>query len=115
MDSIVNALNNFIDWIAGIPAWIFSLLKNLLSALFDMLADLVAFVLDKLLQGVVSLVGLIPMPAVSFNANSYMAGAPAEFIAFAVAIRLPEAFAIIVAALGIRFLLGLIPLVRVGR
>lgn len=114
MDSVVNGINNLLSWLGGIPAWIFQLLKNLLSSLFDMLADLFAYLLDMLLQGVSGLIALVPMPTVSFNANSYMSGAPAEFIAFAVAIRLPEAFAIIVAALGIRFLLGLIPLIRVG-
>lgn len=115
MDSIVNGINNLINWFAGIPAWFLNLLKNFLASLFDMLADLFAYLLDMLLQGVTALINLIPVPASTFNANSYLAGAPAEFLSMLVAIRIPEAFAIIVTALGIRFLLGLIPLIRVGR
>ena len=114
MDAIVDGINNLIDWFAGIPEWIFSLLKNFLASLFDMLADLFCFLLDGLLQGVAGLIALVPVPATTFNANQYLAGAPAEFISMMVAIRVPEALGIIVVALGIRFLLGLIPVIRVG-
>lgn len=115
MDSVVNGLNNLIDWFSGLPAWIFQLFKDLLSSAFDMLADLFSYLLDQLMQGVTSLLALIPVPSTTFNANQYLAGAPAEFLSMLVAIRIPEALAIIVAALSIRFLLGLIPFIRVGR
>lgn len=114
MDSIVQGINNLITWLGNIPAWLFQLLKDLLSSLFDMIIDVFCFILDALFQGVIALLALIPLPAASFNANQYLAGAPAEFLNMMVSIRLPEAFAIIVTALGIRFLLGLIPVVRVG-
>ncbi|MBY0576413.1 MAG: DUF2523 domain-containing protein [Gallionellaceae bacterium] len=114
MESITTAINNLIDWISGLPAWIFSLFKDGLAALFDMLYDLLCYSLDMLWQAVTALIALVPVPSVTFNANNYLAGAPIEFISMLVAIRIPEAFAIIVAALGIRFLLGLIPVVRVG-
>lgn len=113
-DSMIDGINNLIDWLTGIPAWLFSMLKNFLASLFDMLVDLFCFLLDALLQGVSALLALIPVPATTFNANQYLAGAPADFINMMIAIRMPEAFAIIVVALGIRFLLGLIPLIRVG-
>lgn len=115
MDSIVNGINNLIDFFTSIPAWIFSLFKNLLLSLFDMLADLSAFIFDMLLTAVVEILALIPIPVTSFNADQYMVGLPAQVMGMFVAIRLPEAFGIIVIALGIRFLLGLIPLIRVGR
>lgn len=114
MDAIVTAINNLIDWFSALPEWFFQLLKNLLLSLFDMLFDLVCYVFDELFKAIVLLVQLIPMPDVSFNANQYLAGAPIEFLSMMVAIRMPEAFAIIVTALGIRFALGLIPLIRVG-
>lgn len=114
MDSVVNGLNALIDWFTGLPAWLLQLFKDLVSSLFSMLADLAAYVLDMLLQGVIGLIALVPIPATQFNANQYLAGAPAEFLGMLVAIRIPEALAIIVTALGIRFLLGLIPIVRVG-
>lgn len=114
MDHVMEGINNLLGWFGAIPAWIMQLFKDALSSLFDMLVDLVAFVLDKLLLGVVDLLALIPVSA-TFNANQYLSGAPAEFIGMMIAIRVPEAFAIIVTALGIRFLLGLVPVVQVGR
>lgn len=113
MDSVITAINNFLAWLGGFPAWILQLVHDFLASTFDMLGDLVAFVLDKLFQGVISLLGLIPV-STSFNANQYMAGAPAEFLGMLVAIRVPEALAILVLALGIRFLLQLIPFIRLG-
>lgn len=114
MDSIVNGINNLIDWLSGLPAWIFQLFKDFLSSLFYMLIDAFCFMLDHLLLGIKALLDLIPIPAGLSNANQYLVGAPAEFISMMVAVRVPEALAIVVAALGIRFLLGLIPVVRVG-
>lgn len=114
MDNITNGINNLLSWFGNLPAWIFSLFKNFLASQFDMLADLFCYLLDMLLQGVVALLALIPVSATTFNADNYMAGAPAEFIGMLIAIRVPEAFGIIIVALGIRFLLGLIPLIRVG-
>ncbi len=113
MDSIVNGINNLIAWFSAIPDWFLSVLKAFLTSLFDMVVDVFCFILDALFQGVIAILALIPIPA-SFNASQYLAGAPAEFIGMLVAIRIPEAFGIIVVALTIRFLLGLIPLIRVG-
>lgn len=115
MDTIVQGLNNLLTWLGSIPAWFLQLFKDLLSSTYDMLIDAFCFILDKLFLGVVALLGLIPVPTTTFNANQYLAGAPAEFLSMMVSIRLPEAFAIVVTALGIRFLLGLIPVVNVGR
>lgn len=115
MDSLVTGYNNLLAWLGGIPAWFLHLFKDLLSSFFDMFGDFAAFLLDKLLLGVGAILALIPVPTTSFNANQYLAGAPADFIGMLVAIRVPEAFSIIVVALGIRFLLGLIPFVNVGR
>lgn len=113
MDSVITALNNILAWFGGLPAWIMQLFKDLLSSAYDMLGDVAAFILDKIMLGVISLLDLIPV-STSFNANQYMAGAPAEFIGMLIAIRVPEALAILAIALGIRFLLGLIPFIRVG-
>ena len=114
MDSIVQGINNLIDWLGGIPQWFLDLFKTAFLTLWDMLYDLVCFVVDELFKGIVALLAMIPIPTGLFNANQYLAGAPADFLNMLVAIRIPEAFAIIVAALVIRFLLGLIPVIRVG-
>lgn len=113
-DEFLTGLNNLIDWLSELPNWLFTLFKNFLASLFDMLVDLFCLILDQLLKAISGLINSIPIPATTFNANQYLAGAPADFINMMIAIRMPEAFAIIVVALGIRFLLGLIPLIRVG-
>ena len=114
MNTIIVVLNTVLSWIGSIPDWFFTLVKDLVATLFDMLGDLFAFVLDQLFQGIIAIIALIPVPTTTFNANQYLAGAPSEFIGMLIAIRIPEAFGIIVVALGIRFLLGLIPVIRVG-
>ncbi len=114
MNTIIVVLNNILAWFGSIPEWFFTLCKDFVATLFDMLGDLVAFVLDQLFQGIIAIIALIPIPSTTFNSNQYLAGSPSEFIGMLIAIRIPEAFAIIVVALGIRFLLGLIPVVRVG-
>lgn len=114
MQSILDAINAVINFIGSIPAWLLSLAKNFLLALGDMLLDLTAKILDVSLSALVALVNSIPVDANLFNANNYMSGATAEFLGMLVAIRVPEALAIIIVALGIRFLLGLIPFIRVG-
>lgn len=113
MDSIVNGINNLLAWLGNLPQWFLDVLKALLQATADMLVDLFCIILDGLYQGVIALLALIPVSQ-SLNSTSLLAGAPAEFIGMLVAIRVPEGLAIIVIALTIRFLLGLIPFIRVG-
>jgi len=115
MDAIIQAINNVITFISEIPAWFLDLFKNMVTALFEMLGDVGAFIIDKLLLGVLNIINSFTFDSTIYNATSYLNGAPAEFLGMLVAIRIPEALAIIVAALLIRFALGLIPFVRVGR
>lgn len=114
MDSIITGINNLLSWLGSIPSWFYGLFKDFLSSLFDMLGDVAAYILDNILHGVAALIGLIPVSTTTFNATTLLSGAPAEFIGMLIAIRVPEALGIVVAALGIRFLLGLIPFIRVG-
>jgi len=114
VDSIVQAFNNLLEWLSAIPQWFYDLFKNAFLTLFDLLYDLVCYILDMLLKAILALIQELPIPEGIFNANQYLAGAPADFLNMLVAIRIPEAFAIIVSALIIRFLCGLIPIIRVG-
>ncbi len=111
-------MQDFLNWIgsflAGALQWLLDLVKTAFLVLWDLLVDLVCFVLDALLGVAVALVQAIPVDLQGFNPNTYLQGAPAEFLGMLVAIRVPEAIGIIVVALGVRFVLQLIPLVRLG-
>lgn len=108
----------FINWIGsflvGVLQWLFDLVKTVFLVFWDLLVDLICFVLDALLGFAVSLIQALPVDLQGFNPNSYLQGAPAEFLGMLVAIRVPEAIGIIVVALGIRFALQLIPFIRLG-
>ena len=109
-----DALNWIADFLGGILSWSFTLIKTIFLVLWDMLVDLICYVLDALLGVAVTLINAIPFTPSNYDFNSYLAGAPAEFLGMLVALHVPEAIGLIVVALGIRFALQLIPFIRLG-
>lgn len=102
------------SFIARLVTWLLALVKNLFDSFVLLLKDLGAWALDVLFD-------LIDLVLTGFDSvlpenpfQSYWNGLPSDVTGMAVAIGLPEAMGIIVAALTIRFLLQLVPFVRWG-
>lgn len=94
-------------------AWIGSLFVEVFVALSLLGKDLVCWVLDGALSLVVSILSAFDFSAfASWSAD--WAGLPASTIDMMQAIGVSTALGIVVSALGIRFMLQLIPFVRLG-
>ncbi len=66
---------------------------------------------DSFMQGVASLLALIPMPNWALNLGSVVASIPESVWFYAKVLELPTGATIVAAALGIRFLIRRLPVV----
>lgn len=109
-------MSSFFTWVSqfltNFQNFVLNLFKAVFEALWDMGYDFLCFIFEQLFATVVAIVGAIPAPSVNFQ--SYLAGGPAETLNMMATIRIPEAVGIVITSLGIRFLLQLIPFVRLG-
>jgi hypothetical protein len=112
---MLDLLRKILDLITGFPNWIFSIFKAIIGSLYLILVDVFCAVLDGLMGAVVALVATIPVPQNLFNANDYMSGLPGQMLGMFGAIQLPVCFAMLLSALTIRFIMGLVPFIRLGR
>lgn len=87
---------------------------RLLLTVFDFLKDFFFWVIDNLMAGAIVLLDLLGEGFAGLNPLSYINAIPAETQAMMAMTGFNEAMSIIVAAIGIRFLLQLIPFVRWG-
>ena len=87
--------------------------QNCFSRPLDMLLDLFSFIVKMVLDAVVLLLAQIPIP-VSWSLQSLFDVLPASVLSMLSAIGFTQALGIVLVALGIRFLLQLIPFIRLG-
>jgi hypothetical protein len=102
--------DNFLGWWQAIVDFFYSLLLTV----FDFLKDFLFWVLDTLMGGAIGLLDLSGEAFTGLNPLSYISSIPDETKAVMAMTGFNEAMSIIVAAIGIRFILQLIPFVRWG-
>ncbi|MDD0817255.1 DUF2523 family protein [Curvibacter sp. HBC28] len=111
--SVADLLTPLFTALAKIVAWVLDLAKSVLVAVLDLLKDLFCWVFDQFLGVVESALSAIDVSA--FNGlGDLTAALPATVVQVLAAVGAGQALAMIVAALGIRFALQLIPFVRLG-
>lgn len=93
--------------------WGLALVTLAFTAFEDLAKDLALRALDAVLGLVIRAIGAVDVP--TYNAQQAIDHLPAEMLRAMAVLRLPECMAIIVAALVIRFGMGLIPVLRVGK
>lgn len=106
------------DWLA---TWIQSVWdsfekwgKSLMLTLFDMVKDAVFFILELLLEIVGLLLNGLGSLFDAINLAQYISAIPSDVANIMGLIGLGQAMSIIVAAIGVRVALQLIPFVRLG-
>jgi len=99
--------------LTAIVAWIGSLFKAVFVAIWEVLKDLVCWAVDSLLSIVISAVGALDLSGLDQYSQTWST-LPAEVLRALGALRVAEASAIIVVAIGIRLVLQLIPFTRLG-
>ena len=110
MEDALQWISEFLD---SIVQWFFDLVKTFFLVLWDMLLDLFSFIVEMVLDAVVLLLAQIPIP-VSWSLQSLFDVLPASVLSMLSAIGFTQALGIVLVALGIRFLLQLIPFIRLG-
>lgn len=106
------------DWLA---TWIQSVWdsfekwgKSFVLTIFDMVKDVVFFVLELLLEVVGLLLNGLGSLFDAMNLAQYISGIPSDVANVMGLIGIGQAMSVIVAAIGIRVALQLIPFVRLG-
>ena len=103
-----------LSWLNAFTAWILTVIASVFIGLWAMLTDLFIFVLDSLFDLVLYIVSGMSWDFTTFNPVTYWNQLPADLVSVLNLIGVPIALGMIVAALGIRFILQLIPFVRWG-
>ena len=111
---MIASIQNIFNYIVGFPAWLLSLIQALFASIPAILEDVFISIVDGFMGGVVSLVASIPVPANTFVADNYLGSIPPDIIGMFLALQLPLCFSMLFTALTIRFVIGLIPFVRIG-
>jgi hypothetical protein len=102
--------DNFFLWWQSIVDFFY----RLMITLFDFLKDFLFWVLDTLMSGAIGLLDLTGDAFTGLNPLAYVNQIPEETKGMMAITGFNEAISIIVAAIGIRFILQLIPFVRWG-
>jgi hypothetical protein len=100
--------------INAVLSWFVSIISSVFVGLWTLLTDFFIFILDQLFDLVLYIVGGMSWDFGAFSPATYWAMLPADLISVLNLIGVPIALGMIVAALGIRFVLQLIPFVRWG-
>ena len=104
---LLGYLTQFQNWLLGI-------LQSLFVGVWDLLTDLLIFLIDRLLELVVYGINGMGWDFSSFSPLTYWNQLPADLISTLNLLGVPIALGMIVAALSVRFVLQLIPFVRLG-
>lgn len=102
------------DFIARLANWLLALIKNLFDSVVLLLKDLGAWALDVVFDLIDLAMSSLDTTLPENPFPGYWNSLPSDVVGMAGAIGISEAMGIIVAALVVRFLLQLIPLVRWG-
>lgn len=112
--AIMAALVFIQDWLGIFPDWLVNVFATLFSALVSMLKDVVLWVFEQVLDLIIYILDGFEFDFSVFNPAQYIGGMPADVVNVVGLIRVPEAVAIILAAIGIKVILQLIPFTRLG-
>lgn len=99
--------------LSAIVEWVVSLVKQLVTDAWEMFTDVPVWAFDQLLGIVVSAVGELDLSGISGHAQSW-GNLPGEVLNAVAFLGGGEAAVLIVAAIGIRLVLQLIPFTRLG-
>jgi len=113
MQKIWDAISAVYDFITGFPQFIIDVVKKLITSFFTMLKDLFIWILKQLFDLVISVLNAFDLSSVQ-NAIAGYGTLPADIVNILGLCGVGDALAIIVGAIIIRFLLQLIPFVRLG-
>ncbi|MEZ0233108.1 MAG: DUF2523 family protein [Methylophilaceae bacterium] len=113
MQALWGAIKGIYNFIIGFPAWLLSLLVKLLTSVLLMIKDAVCWVFDQLFQIVITMLNAFDFTAIN-EATSYMNLVPADVVNILGLCGVGYCLGLIATALVIRFLLQLIPFVRLG-
>lgn len=111
MSGIFAFFTSLLAKIAGFAKWFLSVFKQIFTDMWNLVTDMFCWVLDSLLSLAASIVSAITVP---FDPGTYYSMIPPDMANTLGVIGIPQALSMIVAALIIRFLLQLIPFVRLG-
>ena len=115
MSSILAFFNKVWTFFTGIPQWCIDVLKALISAAWIFFKDVFFFIVETFLGLASAALGALGSMFTSLpSLATYIADVPVDMLNMIGLIRLPEALAIIISALGIRILLQVIPFTRLG-
>lgn len=113
--AVVNGIQKVVDKIDGFIDWLFELVPRFFKSLAIILQDFFLWCLEQALSLVKSLMdGMTSMDSMVAQLAGIWAGVPPEVTLMLQTIGLGTAFAIIIAAIGIRLALQLIPFTRLG-
>lgn len=113
MGAIANGLSMLIAKLAAAVKWIGLLFVAVFTALWDILRDVPAWILDELMQLATTAITAIDVSAFS-SLGQWWSGLPSEIMNMLGLLGFGEAMGIIVAAILVRMALQLIPFVRLG-
>ncbi|GKT02283.1 DUF2523 domain-containing protein [Acidovorax sp. SUPP3434] len=113
--AIVNGIQKVVDKLDGFIDWIFELVPRFFKSLVIILQDFFLWSLEQVFGLVKALIdGITGMDEMVAKLAGIWAGVPPEVTLMMQTIGLGTAFGIIVAAIGIRLVLQLIPFTRLG-
>jgi len=100
------------EWFDYLIDSIFNIVAHVMLDIREIFWDFFFFILEKILDfsGWLSNYVLSTLP--DFDASSYWASVPADVIALLNFMKFGECMAIIIGAIGVRFILNLIPFIR---
>jgi len=111
MSGVFAFFTSLLAKVAGLAKWFLSVFKQIFVDMWNLVTDMFCWVLDSVLSLAASIVSAISVP---FDPGTYYSMIPPQMANTLGIIGLPQALSMIVAALVIRFLLQLIPFVRLG-
>lgn len=100
-----------VEYFIKLAEWFVDFVIVLLSVLVDFVLGLLIRLMDMVLAAVIALFNTLEIP---FNPATYYSMIPPDVASLLGAIGLPQAMAMIVAAIMIRLILQLIPFTRLG-
>lgn len=103
-----------LGWLNTFLAWVLTQIEAIFGGVWDLLSDFFIFVLDKLFDLVLYIIGGMSWDFGGFSPVTYWNQLPADLINTLNLIGVPIALGMIVTALGIRFVIQMIPFVRWG-
>lgn len=111
MAGIFRFFSAILEKVANFAKWLLAVFKQVFADLWNIITDLGCWGFDALLGIAIGTLNAIAIP---FDPSTYYAMIPADAANMLGLVKIPQAIAIIVAALVIRFALQTIPFVRWG-